>query len=1233
MAAQRRRRQRELTDEELDELEEEASTVRARPVPRRKFPLRTILFLFVLGALIVFAPQIVTSRAVRDQILKVALKDFSGHVTVESMSAGWLSPVIVRNVVVVDEKQQPLLSVARIESQRTLLGFAVDRNRLGTFEIEKPQIDLVLHSGGSNLESALASLSKKDSKGERVAFGVEVIAGQVNVRDADTNANWQIDEIQGSFSMPYEATTLATGKISAIVADTSPEATAANSQGELKARFKQIAAGAEAGGQIQLETVSLPISVINATLIRLGQDPRISGTGQANVTYEWTVDDDGKAGHVLDITELQVSDYTFDAPGILGTDQFQGQELTLAGKVASDGTICELDNVSLKSEVGDMELTGIVPVAEMIQHGNAASVIRALQEQDYSVRGTVDLAGLAQRLPGTLRIRSGTEITSGNITFQLASAKVSDRRTWEGKLVSSDLAAVAAGRPVNWQRPLDITLSAYLADSRLIIEKLNCVSSFLQAQAHGDSLAGQIAIQGDLAQLAHELEQFVDLGDTQLAGKLRGDVGWQNRDQGQIVANGQLSLNDLTLVVGDSKPWVEKQLVLTVEAQGVSDSSSLQSLDMAIVSLTSGADTLIAKLTAPVDDISSTSIFPLECTIKGSLESWAPRVQSVYPLAGFELGGQLDILENGTVSTTGLQMDKAKVSISQLKIIGNGLYIDDQELEAEVTDVRLDRSGQIDAASVLVQSYPVSIRADKVSLIPTTQGSQLSAAIGFRGDLDRILSCLQNPREPVARRMAGEALGQIQLSQKGAATDVKWSVDVTDFAYATPTPLNDATPKLLPAGNVSSGRGGWKTVWSEPQLKLVGGGRFDSQTMSVELNKMSVDSQSLQVDVRGGIKDITNRCVLDLNGEVAYDSASIGALLHGILGDTIQVEAQDRAQFALHGPARNPILEPTGPSRLAAHSSPSSDASVVGNWLPADLAAEANVGWSRASAYGMPIGPAAIRAKLAQGVLEMDPLDIEVSEGRLNLQAQVLFDRPDPLLIARSGPLLTNVRLAPEMCGQWLKYIMPMLADVTQAEGILSLNLASDAAIPIYDPLGGEVDGDLLIDSAEIGPGPMVEQLLSLVFELKSLIDRRPLSSESITRDLRLEIPRQRVPFHWKDRRVYHEQLKFLVRDVALRTSGSVGIDQTVDMVAEFPVPDSWIAKNPLLASLEGKSLKIPVSGTLSNPRVDRRLAQQFFKDVARETVTSGANKLLEGQINRGLNKLDKLLGPREPNP
>ena len=50
--------------------------------------------------------------------------------------------------------------------------------------------------------------------------------------------------------------------------------------------------------------------------------------------------------------------------------------------------------------------------------------------------------------------------------------------------------------------------------------------------------------------------------------------------------------------------------------------------------------------------------------------------------------------------------------------------------------------------------------------------------------------------------------------------------------------------------------------------------------------------------------------------------------------------------------------------------------------------------------------------------------------------------------------------------------------------------------------------------------------------------------------------------------RIYHEGLELRFSDLTIRTSGSVGVDQSLALLAEMPVPPKWVASMPVAASL-----------------------------------------------------------------
>ncbi|MFM2097154.1 MAG: hypothetical protein RIS70_4278, partial [Planctomycetota bacterium] len=574
---------------------------------RRRFrwPIRTILALGSVAVMIGLLPQIVSMPAVRDRVVAAATKNLNGNVQIGSASFGWFAPIVLQDVVVTDKDQKPVAQITRIASQRSLLGLAIDHQRLGTFRIEQPQLSLFLRADGSNLEDVIAPLMKTESSGSRTEISVEVVGGQIELRSDASDKVCTIRELEASFKQPLEATGVQEGSFSARVAvNDAPEV------GEVVGKLQSIASGPEAGGKVVVQTRAIPLDMLDAPLRRFAGDYRIEGDADSDLALEWSINNEGQTSALVEIHSLELGTIAVAAPSVLGSDEIRSQRVALKGRVGMSGTRCEIDQVSLVTDVGSLEASGITDLAAW-KGGGIGAALQALQNDDFSARGQIDLARVAQLLPNTLRIREGTEITSGQVQLEFTSHIDNNQRQWDAKLQTSDLSASDHGRPVTWERPLEIRLAAHQEANGIVIEQLSCDASFLQASAQGTLDAGQMALQGDLNQLAQELDRFIDLGDATLGGKLRGDVSWQRDRSRDVAARGELRLENLSVALGQGRPWSEQLLVLTLDAQAVAAGAAIERIERLQIEMTSGNDRMVAQLLEPVAPVSKDSTFPI----------------------------------------------------------------------------------------------------------------------------------------------------------------------------------------------------------------------------------------------------------------------------------------------------------------------------------------------------------------------------------------------------------------------------------------------------------------------------------------------------------------------------------------------------------------------------------------------------------------------------------------------
>ena len=254
--------------------------------------------------------------------------------------------------------------------------------------------------------------------------------------------------------------------------------------------------------------------------------------------------------------------------------------------------------------------------------------------------------------------------------------------------------------------------------------------------------------------------------------------------------------------------------------------------------------------------------------------------------------------------------------------------------------------------------------------------------------------------------------------------------------------------------------------------------------------------------------------------------------------------------------------------------------------------------------------------------------DLPVNEGTVRLTSQLRLDRAPAMIVLQSERVIDKVRLSPELCAGWLKYAAPIVADATRVDGRFSVVIAS-GALPLGDPTSGEVAGQFTVHEAELSPGPFAAQVVTIVDRIKVLTKSRSLKPADLlslaeqtaspanggANRAWVNLPEQEVPFRLSNGRVFHDGLTLVTKEATLKTRGSVGLDESLDLVIEVPVRDEWIAQNKSLSSLRGKSLHIPVRGSLTQPQLDARV----LEGLAREAITAPIENVLENELQKGL--------------
>jgi len=1156
------------------------------PVPRRR---RRIIIGggLILLVLLWMLPGIIAGTSLVDSILASATAELNGSLTLESVSLGWFSPVVARGVELRDEQDRPVLEATELTGERSLLGILLDRSRLGRFHLTQPKLTVVTRSGGSNLEDVLAYyLALNDEPTEPIELGLEIADGSVALTDQETGKTWRIEKVR--FLLALDTSANAEKPFELQVSAELPDA---QQPGRLSVAFSSGQTSADPlpdenrpamTGEATINTKAVPLPLLESLVGRFVPHTRLGGRLTSKIHAQWGEKD--AAQYLAVQGDATANQFILTTPA-LGTDQIQLEQFDVSCRLSKQDDRFEITQSSIHCDLGNLELAASIDLGDRADGSSLPAALR----QSCELTGRVDLARLAGMLPATLRIREGTQITAGEVRVALSSQPVAQQldpqqppmaqgpaqsMNWRGRIEADGLSGLHQGRQLNWDRPLLITLDAYDGPEGPIVKELRCDSNFFSLQAAGTPDEFAAAATFDLSQLADQAGRFIDFGDLRLAGDGWGHFQWKHQPTRQFETSVELQVRDFQLALSDRQPWREDKLLLFLVADGQTDFAEETHVQQGSLEVRLGEEIAKAWLSEPISDLRADSIWPIEVHCTGRLEPWPSRLAIWLP---DERSVSVNAVANGGVPGNGGPADWAASGGYELKARIKGstaaiaveletlavknLDLTSPDRNIKEADLKLTGSGSWDRAAHRLQIDPISLTAtgnglavqgnNVVLAMPEDGSSKLTGGIGYRIQLGRLADWFADPQEPTPPKISGELTGTAQLRPSAGLIGAQVDAMIADLRV------------VLASGE----------QFHEPKVQLVAQGDYQPQEQTLRLAQLKLSSQMLTADAAGSVQvaQTDGPTTVRLDGTLDYDLQKLTGILQPYLGSQIRLVGTGKAPFFYHGGLDS-----------------------------VDAQAGVDIAWQQADLYGLKTGPGELKAKLGAGLIETEPMDLAVSNGRLLLKPQLRLT-PEPMeLTLPPGPLARRVQITPAMCASLLKYVAPVLADVTAAQGSFSIEL-DGCRVPLDDPAKAELAGRLTVHSVQVGPGPLVRELAVL------------LGRESPA-ELRRE---SQVQFRMVEGRVYHQGMELVFPELTIRTYGSVGFDQTLSLMAEMPVPPSLLVNRTLDSALRNKIVRLPIGGTLSRPRIDRqaleRLSQQFLEDAATNVIKDELGR----QLNR----------------
>ena len=1255
----------------LDDLERsQLNATRRRRWNRSRRYYRMLLLTAGLVALLVLAaPSIISHTGIARSMLASSASTYGWDASAESIDVGWITPLSIRGLQLTGRSGDTDIQIERADTALTITNLInFDPEHLGEVSLRGVTLACTVNEGYSSIEADLADLLQPSEESQSpIHSNLQIQDVAATVTDVVTGASWMLN--QSNVDVTIEGQDIH-GEIAGVVNEPGGSGGAIQSQFAWHPNDSSPVAPAEATEvasrwQLAIETDSFPLSVTNLIARRFaGQMQGLPQQFSGDTTGRLQLVGSNDGAMTADLGDVRIRNLKAirfsrpgDSPGSSDTDsnatggdvditQWHNALATLNGKVALTGGWLVGQGLVVATDFASATIDGSFPT-QISLVGEDDNPLSWLQALEGKARVDVDLAMLDQALPGLIPLRRDVTLVSGRaigvIENTPASGSSPDATTGRRSVlaVSSDaLRARADGRVVVVD---PIELSATVTDDQgsLRAERFQLTSSFAEASGRGTLRDGKADVQVDFGRLYAMLRPVVDLSELSLGGTAKGEIEWNvqrsgdsDADQWDLRGNGEAKNLLVTLPSGYR---FKRNLVQgDVSAQGRWNGRSLQQLSNAAVAIRSGGVSLGATLLSPVAQPTLDSIYAVRLESDGRLENLNESLRPWLPESLRTAEGRLTGSAIAKVSRLGGSVTKADFVVSQPRI-----NFDNRWYTQPSVTVKFD--GVLDWPSGNFSSQECTIEGDAMTLAVRGEMSREKTHldIAWNADLKRVQESIGStiaraastklvrpisfrPVQVNSHRITGLCKGRLNLQGGPAQWRIDSTVTGTDLALYQPARGGNVPPGTISETfgsqsratfGQSFGRAGrdefGDLMWQEPTLKLDGMIEYDHENGVVTLPEIQVASDGFVSTLQGEIRTTDDAYSVSLSGPSRWKMDVIANRLATLTGTPM------RATGVSDGPIEMQWQSsPTGLGELQ----------MKGRW-----------GWEQFEVGGVRLGKTSLPLAITEQAVTMPKTVIPIlslsaeatpnanqAVGQATVAATLDYGVSPMTLRIERGSTIDTLQITPDTASGWLQYLTPLAARATSLDGRIAAEF-QEAIIVVDDPTASVVRGSLDVQQLRLSSGPLASQLIRGVEQIKSLARLAGGAVEPASAKTLIEMPPQSVEFSLENGIVTHQRMYFKIDRANLMTSGRVGIDSSINLVAHVPLDARWLGSD--LQGLAGQTLTFPITGTLSNPRLDDSIVRNVMSDLGSkagaEVIQNQLNGLLQKQFGSGMDQLN----------
>ncbi len=476
-------------------------------------------------------------------------------------------------------------------------------------------------------------------------------------------------------------------------------------------------------------------------------------------------------------------------------------------------------------------------------------------------------------------------------------------------------------------------------------------------------------------------------------------------------------------------------------------------------------------------------------------------------------------------------------------------------------------------------------RSDTASLQLNGTLNQLATPAAARGAMhlelsgriERLLADLGLEPPGSGRTTSGGLTARFDLEGDAGAFRVKGKGTLTDLRLELAAAAEGQAP----------------TVLQEPALVLECAAKVGLAALDVELEKLTLESGLARGGAQGKLENL--RALGDpsgtqavrfvgLTGNLAYVPDRLGTWLAPLLPGTLSGAEEQRITFVLDGSARDFEL-----ATLLKGSEARVDLG-LGHFERPEIQLD---------------GALVLEAKDEKLLLRGD---LGANGGTLQLDGTLDLAQgskpPRSRLTVSAKQLRANAGLAP-----LLALVHPAFATAGRAQGTLEgligldLDLTYDGPLTLEglaagweklpkEPIHGS--GRLQLDGAKLRGSPLLALLSEFGVDATRTLDLQPIE---------FTIQGGRV--------TYAKPWTWTLAGTTTSFSGSLGLDQSLDLAWNVPITDALVQRWKVLSALKGENLAVPLRGSVTKPRLE-------FESLLGDLAAKAAKAELESRLGLG---------------